>query len=103
MPPALAQALPDTDAARQRALRAGWPWSSSALPKTRRQPLQRWGARFILEGAAGAQEQKPGAQSGGLRFARGLCKSRSTRLGRAGPRKCGAHNYHPGRIRLIVE
>jgi len=30
-------------------------------------------------------------------------KSRSTGLGRAGPGKCGAHNYHPGSIRLIVE
>ena len=30
-------------------------------------------------------------------------KSRSTGLGRAGPGKCGAHNYHPGRIRLIIE
>ena len=30
-------------------------------------------------------------------------KSRSTGLGRAGPGKCGAHNYHLGSIRLIVE
>ena len=103
MPPALAPALPDTHASRPRALRPRWPWSLSALTQAWRQPLQRWGARSILEGAVGAQEQKPGAQSGGLRFARGLSKSRSTGLGRAGPGKCGAHNYHPGSTRLIVE
>ena len=54
MPPALAPALPDADASRQRALRARWPWSLSALTKIRRQPLQRWDARSILEGAVGA-------------------------------------------------
>merc|ERR1711967_69112 len=36
-------------------------------------------------------------------FARRLSKSRGTGLGRAGPGKCGAHNYHPGSTRLIVE
>jgi len=45
--------------------------------------LQRWGAGSILEGLWGAQ-QRPGAQSGGLMFARGMSKSRSTGLGRAG-------------------
>ena len=36
-------------------------------------------------------------------FARRLSKSRGTGLGRAGPGKCGAHNYHPGNTRLVVE
>ena len=84
MPPALAPALPDTHASRQRRLRFRWPWSLSLLGNTFRHPLQRWGAESILEGLWGAQ-QKPGAQSGGLMFARGLSnKSRGTGLGRAG-------------------
>ena len=101
MPPALALALPDTYASRQRALRLRWPWSLSALGNTCRHCLQRWDAGTILEGLWGAQ-QRQGAQCE-LMFARGLSKSRSTGLGRAGPGKCGAHNYHSGSTRLIVE
>ena len=70
MPPALAPALPDTYASRQRALRPRWPWSLSALGNTFRHCLQRWGAGTILEGLWGAK-QRPGAQCG-LMFARGL-------------------------------
>ena len=83
MPLALAPALPDTHASRQRRLRFRWPWSLSLLGNSFRHPLQRWGAGSILEGLWGAQ-QRPGAQSGGLMFARGMSKSRSTGLGRAG-------------------
>ena len=104
MPPALAPALPDAYASRQRALRPRWPWSLSALGNTFRHCLQRWDAGTILEGLWGAQ-QRPGAVGGrrGLMFARRLSKSRGTGLGRAGPGKCGAHNYHPGSTRLVVE
>ena len=53
MPPALAPALPDTYASRQRALRPRWPWSLSALGNTFRHCLQRWDAGIILEGLWG--------------------------------------------------
>ena len=101
MPQALAPALPDTYASRQCALRPRWPWSLSALGNTWRHCLQRWDAGTILEGLWGAQ-QRQGAQCE-LMFARGLSKSRSTGLGRAGPGKCGAHNYYRESTRLIVE
>jgi len=53
MPPALAPALPNTYASRQRALRPRWPWSLSALGNTFRHCLQRWDAGIILEGPWG--------------------------------------------------
>ena len=76
MPPALAPALPDTHASRQRRMRFWWPWSLFLLGNSFRHPLQRWDAGTILEGLWGAQ-QRPGAQSGGLMFARGLSISLS--------------------------
>ena len=86
MPLALAPALPDTHAARQRRLRFRWPLSLSLLGNSCRHPLQRGGAWSILEGLCWGAQQRPHTVGGrrGLMFARGLFKSRSTGLGRAG-------------------
>jgi len=61
MPPALAPALPDTHASRQRRLRFRWPSSLCLLGNSFRHPLQRWGAGSILEGLCWGAQQRPQA------------------------------------------
>jgi len=71
MPPALAPALPDTHASRQRWLRLRWPLSLRVLGNSCRHPLQRWGS--ILEGLCWGAQQRPAQTVGrrrGLMFAR---------------------------------
>jgi len=74
MPLALAPALPDTHASRQRRLRFRWPWSLSLLGNSFRHLLQRWGAGSILEGLCLGAQQRPQAHTVGGR--RGLMFAR---------------------------